>query len=171
MFCWHDFADWLNLNLLWFCIFAFIVVVALMVWAPLLRPRWLKFSVRGVGIVIGLLVVVPLAIIVVWASADPRPETTIVKSGTGLREARLWYEPGLLGRDSTEVKIKSSSCCGHYTAFWYYGPGFFNATKVRWIDESHLEIRYKAQPNHASECKSRIGDVAVVCVQTWPNNP
>jgi hypothetical protein len=86
----------------------------------------LRIASRILGAVlgIGLVIALPAILFAALAFDNPPAEVRVVKSPSG-EQAKLSYQAGFLGRDRTEVIVKTNNCCRHILAFWHAGPTFF----------------------------------------------
>jgi len=70
-------------------------------------------------------------------------------------------------RDSaaSEVTVKGAGFCTRYVAYRYFGDGddYAGAKSLEWVDDHHLTIRCVRDPSGVQECRSRVGDVEVLC--------
>ena len=150
----------------------YLTLVVFLLWAPKLRKRWHRIASR----VLGIAAAVPLAILgpafflgLLLASGDPPSVYRTVRSQNG-QEARVRYNGGFLGRDYTEVTLKSQCCCRHTRVFWHGGPSSLDDVQVEWVDNEHLHLSYHARPTDAMHCEQRVGEVTVVCTSLeWPH--
>jgi hypothetical protein len=140
-----------------------LVVIVLLIWAPGIKIRWLRISLRLVGGAAALFAVVLLSFPLMLIAGQPEPEYRTFISPTGSHAATLKYSAGFLGRDFSTVKVTKKGCCQHFTAYEYLGPSFADATVLSWDDESHLRIRYRFDPARYQQCESRVADVVVIC--------
>jgi hypothetical protein len=174
--CWPDIWEHVKRELPRLGVFAaaigYVALVVLLFWAPKLRKRWLRIASR----VLGVAAAVPLAFLgpafflgLLLASGNPPTATRIVYSQNG-QEARLSYDSGFLGRDYTEVALKTPSSCRHTAIFWHDGPSSLEDVQVDWIDNEHLQLKYHARPTDPVHCEQKVGQVAIVCTSLrWPN--
>jgi hypothetical protein len=141
----------------------FVLLAALLIWAPAIKWRWLRIVLRFVGAAMALcvLVLVVLAILFNWDL--PAAERRTVMSPNGSHMAMLTYRAGFLGRDSSRVEITKKGCCQHFTAYLYYGPSYLDGTSLIWLDDSHLEIGYRSDPDRRQYCENHVADVAIIC--------
>lgn len=119
---------------------------------------------RAVGVIVGGYILMAMAFGALLGSGNPKPEYRQIISPNGTHTATLKYAAGFLGRDFTSVEITNRGCCEHFRAYEYSGPGYFGDTKVKWLDDSHLEIVYFVDPARSQECETRVADVTVTCV-------
>jgi hypothetical protein len=161
--CWPDLWNtliefrWLAWPLL------FVLLAALLIWAPAIEWRWLRIALRFVGgaMAFCVVVVVFVAILINWGGAATERRKVISPNGSHI--AMLTYRAGFLGRDSSRVEITKKGCCQHFTAYLYYGPSYLDGTSLVWLDDTHLEIGYKSDPARRQYCENRAADVAVIC--------
>ena len=173
--CWPDIWELIKQEIPRFGFFASaiacVALVVLLLWAPKLRKRWLRIASR----VLGVAAAVPLAILVpafflglLLSSGDPPPVYRTVRSQNG-QEARVRYNGGFLGRDYTEVALKSPSCCRHTRVFSHAGPSSLEDVQIEWVDNEHLHLSYHARPADPVGCKGKVGEVTIVCTSLgWP---
>ena len=137
-------------------------VVILLLWAPALHKRWLRFTSRGLGALgLAILGVAMFPLLLIWG--DPDPQSGVVES-PGKNVARLSYQAGFLGRDSTVVTVKYAGCCQRSEVFWHFGSSGFADPTLEWLDDRHLRITYHTRPGDPQECKNDAGRVEVACV-------
>jgi hypothetical protein len=159
--CWPDL--WSRLR--WMAGPALVLaVIVLLVWAPAVKWRWLRIVLRVFGGMAALcaLVAVGLGMALNWG--NPKPQYRTVTSPNGSHDATLTYDAGFLGRDFSSVEITKKSCCQHFTAYEYDGPSDLKSTTMVWVDDSHLQIEYPADPDRYQHCESRVADVTVICI-------
>lgn len=172
MFCWYN---------LWkatqhYIPFAIACLPALLaglaIWAPRLQPRWLRYSVRAIGICIAIpaVLLVFLAALFVFGAAPAQYKT--VSSPTGMYQARQEYDAGFLGRDFSEVTIKKHDCCWRYRAFTLENPGSLGSIRLKWLGDHHLRISYLYMgPGYGSaKCYAKVDGIAVTCIPLAPNS-
>ena len=173
--CWPDVWEHIKRELpqAGFIVFAigYLVLVVLLLWAPRLRKRWHRIASR----LLGVAAVVPLAILgpalflgLLFASGNPPTVYRTVRSQNG-QEATVSYNAGFLGRDYTEVALKSPCCCRHTRFFWHGGPSSLDDVQVEWVDDEHLHLSYHARPTDAVHCEQKVENVTIVCTSLeWP---
>jgi hypothetical protein len=145
---------------------AYVGLIVLLLWAPRIRKLWLRILSRILGIVAAtpLVVAIPaLFLALMLALGDPPAKIRQVVSTDG-QIATLKYNAGFLGRDSTEIILKQSDCCHHAVVFRHHGPSSFEDTKIKWIDNSHLEITYHTRPDDQRQCVDHINKTQIVCI-------
>src|SRR6266480_3396309 len=86
----------------------------------------------------------------------------IVRSQNG-QEAKLSYSGGFLGRDYTEVTLKSPGCCRHVVIFLLAGSSWFDDVRIEWVDDHHLQLTYHARSSDQQHCEQRVGEINIVC--------
>ena len=162
--CWPEL--WSRLvGLRWMAWPALVIAVSvLLIWAPAIKWRWLRIILRVFGGTAALcvLVVVGLGMALNWENPKPRYRT--VTSPSGSHDATLTYEAGFLGRDFSSVEITKKGCCQHFTAYEYAGPSDLEGTTAVWVDDSHLQIEYRADPHRYQHCENRVADVTIICI-------
>ena len=174
--CWPDIwqraKDLLPLVALLASAIGYTALVVVLLWAPGLRKRWLLIGSRvlGVAAIIPITIVVPAVVFgLAVAMGGPPTETRIVRSQDG-QEAKLLYDAGFLGRDYTEVALKTTGCCRHTTVFWHGGPGSVDDVEIEWLDNHHLQLTYHARYGDSQHCERQVGDITVVCKSAgWLN--
>src|SRR5579875_1819921 len=136
--CWPDL--WREVIGLWrfYLLVLIFALIALMIWAPLIKWLWLRVILRVAGGAAGLFLLVVLGFVALIASKDPRPQYRRVASSTGLHQAILKYQSGWLAMDTTVVMVTSKGCCRHYPVFEYFGASDPSAVKLTWADDSDL---------------------------------
>ena len=152
-------------------VIVYIALVALLLWAPKLRKRWLRIASR----VLGVAAIIPGAVILpaflfglALASGNPATQIRTVISGDG-QEARVRYDAGFLGRDYTAVDLKLTGCCRHTTVFWHGGPSTLDDVKIEWLDNRHLSLTYHARSSDQQHCEQRVREITIVCKSLgWP---
>ncbi len=153
---------------------ALVAIVALLLWAPKLSQRWMRVTSRVIGgIGVGALVIVLPAILfgMMLANGNPPPEKRMVKATNG-DEATLIYQGGFLGRDFTEVTLKSNSCCRHIRVFSHSGPSEFDDPQLEWIGVNHLQVTYHARVSDPEYCAQQLGNISITCTKLiWPETP
>jgi predicted membrane protein len=151
---------------------AYLMIVALLLWAPKVRTRALRIASRifGVIVLLPLLFVVPVTFFgFLLASGNPPAQYRVVSSAHG-QEATLIYQAGFLGRDFTEVKVKRTECCQHVRVFSHSGPSGFDDPQIEWLDDRHLRVKYHTRVNDRQHCERMVGEIQVDCVgSSWPN--
>jgi hypothetical protein len=173
--CWPDVWERIRQDLPWAGFIAsalgYPALVVLLLWAPRLRKRWHRIASRVLGVVAALpLVTMGPALLfgILLASGNPPTVSRTVRSQNG-HEARVSYRAGFLGRDYTEVALKSSCCCRHTTVFWHGGPSSLDDVQVEWVDNEHLHLSYHARSTDAMHCEQKVGEVTIVCTSLgWP---
>ncbi len=140
-----------------------LIVIALLLLAPGVKWRWLRIVSRIAGALAALFVLVVAGFAVLLNSGNPRPQHRTLNSPTGLHQATLIYEGGLLGRDSTKVELTKKGCCEHFTAYRYDGPSELSGTTLLWLDDSHLQIQYRSDRNRYQLCETKVADVTIIC--------
>lgn len=150
---------------------AYIALVVFLLWAPKIRQRWVRITLRifGAAAIIPLIAFLPALLFgVLLASGNPPPQIQTIQSANG-QQARLRYQAGFLGRDNTEVSIRHSGCCRHTSVFWHAGPSDFDDPKIEWIDNHHLHITYHTRQGDPQHCEKQSGDISIVCTALpWP---
>jgi hypothetical protein len=139
-----------------------LVVIVLLLWAPAIRWRWLRILLRIVGGSAALFVLVG-ASIGLLLSGDPKPHYRTLDSPNALNRATLMYESGFLGRDFSSIELTKKGFCKHFTAYEYAGPSDLTVTTLIWLDDSHLQIEYHADPDRYRHCEARVGDIIITC--------
>ena len=151
---------------------AYIGLIAILLWAPKVRSRWLRNVSRALGVlgIIPAIIALPAILLgLALAAGNPPAQTRTVQSQDG-QQAVLSYEAGFLGRDYTEVRLKRLGSCRHTTVFWHAGPSWFDDMKVEWVDNRHLRLTYHARSGDPQHCEPQTGEVTVVCTASdWPN--
>lgn len=140
-----------------------LTIVALMLWAPGIKWLWLRVLIRTVGGLAGLFIFAVVGFGALLVSGGPKPQYRTVYSPAGLHQATLRYQAGFLGRDSTTVKVKNRSCCQHFTAYVYDGPSNITGTTMTWLDDSHLQIQFRTDPDRYQRCNPKVADVIIIC--------
>jgi hypothetical protein len=152
----------------------YVALVVLLLWAPKVRKRSLRLTSRIFGAAgIVLLALALLAVLLPFAliMGAPPTESRVAESSDG-QQAKLSYDAGFLGRDSTEVTLKHTGCCRHTQVFWHFGPSEFSDPKLEWIDNRHLRITYHTSPDDLQHCENQVRDIAIICTsKPWPDSP
>ena len=172
--CWPDLWNTMW-ALRWVAVPALLVALTiLMLWAPGIRRRWLRFSLRITGALITLFVVVvlgpPLFLGFLFSVGNPKAQYTTITSPSGLHRATLINQAGFLGRDFSRIQITKTGCCQHFTAYEYHGPSDLEATKFIWLDDWHLQIQYFVDKDRRQHCEAKVSDVTVACMPLPPQN-
>lgn len=167
--CWPDIWELIRQEIprlgLFALAIAYLALVVLLLWAPKLRKRWLRIASRVLGAAAAVLstIVLPALLFGLFlASGNPPPVYRTVRSPNG-QEARVRYNGGFLGRDYTEVALKSSNCCRHTTVFWHSGPSSLEDVQIEWVDNEHLHLTYHARPTDPVGCEGKVGEFTIVC--------
>jgi glucan phosphoethanolaminetransferase (alkaline phosphatase superfamily) len=106
--CWPDlWNEILRLRFLIGVLFALVLLI-FMLWAPRIKWRWLRISLRVVAGVAAILIVPVAGLALLFVATDAKPEYRTVNSPTGLHQATLMYHAGFLGRDfpKSESKVR-----------------------------------------------------------------
>jgi len=150
---------------------AYAALVALLLWAPRVRKRSAILACRIAAAVLTLPLAVATPVIgfgLLLASGDPPAQTRTAISPRG-NEATLRYQAGFLGRDYTEVLLKSRNGCRHVRVLSHAGPSWFDDPKIEWIDDHHLHLTYHARRDDPQRCERQVDDVVVNCsASPWP---
>jgi hypothetical protein len=144
-------------------------IIAILIWTPGVRWLWLRIVLRFLGAAAALFVVLVIGLGVLLNSGNPKPQRRTITSPNGSHDAILTYEAGFLGRDYSLVEIKRTGYCQHFIVYEYAGPSDLRSTVVSWLDESHLRIGYRADPNRPQHCHSRAADVTIICEPATPD--
>src|ERR1035438_1231168 len=141
---WEGLKDRFPLIVTISALIAYLLIVALLLWAPKVRTRALRIASRILGVIgiLPLLFVVPAMLFgFLLGSGNPPAQSRVVSSPHG-QQATLIYNAGFLGRDYTEVKLKRTECCQHVRVFWHSGPSWFDDPQMEWLDDRHLRVTY-----------------------------
>ena len=141
-----------------------LAVIVLLIWAPAVRWRWLRIVLRVMGGTAAFLMLLIVAVGIAFLD-NPKTQYRTVTSPNGSHEAILMYQAGFLGRDFSSVEIKKKDCCQYFTAYEYDGPSDLQSTNMAWLDDSHLQIEYRPDPDRYQHCETRVADVAITCTQ------
>ncbi len=161
--CWPDLWSRI-LGLRWMAEPALVLaVIVLLIWTPAVKWRWLRIVLRVFGGTAALFVLVTVGLGMALNSGNPKPQYRTVTSPNGSHDATLTYQAGFLGRDFSSVKITKKGCCQHFTAYEYAGPSDLTSTTVVWVDDSHLRIEFRADPDRYQHCESHVADVTIIC--------
>ena len=164
--CWPDLWE-ATLKLRWLAEpVAILLVIALMLWAPLIRWLWLRVLLRIIGGSAALFIIFIVGFAMLLNPGKSQYRTA--SSPDGSHQAVLMYEAGFLGRDFSSVKITKKGCCKHFTAYEYAGPSNITGTTVTWLDGSHLQIQFYADHDRYQRCETRIADITIDCVPLSP---
>jgi hypothetical protein len=144
-----------------------LVVIVLLLWAPAVGWRWLRIVLRMVGGAAAILVLVLVSI--GWLRSG-KPKYRTLDSPNGLNRATLEYESGFLGRDFSSVELTKNGFCKRFTAYEYDGPSDLTSTTLLWLDDSHLQIQYRADPNRYQHCETRVADIIIACTPLKAKN-
>lgn len=140
-----------------------LALLVLMLWAPRVKRRWLKTLLRtGGGLAASFLVAI-FGLGVLFSAGDPRPQYRSTDSPSGLHRATLMCQAGFLGRDVSEVKITTKNSCKRLIAYGYDGPSDLTSTQVTWLDDFHLQIKYRLDRDRYQHCEAQVADVSVAC--------
>jgi hypothetical protein len=149
----------------------YVALVVLLLWAPRVQKGSLRIASRILGAVLGIGFVVALPAILFGAALafdNPPAKVRVVQSPSG-EQAKLSYKAGFLGRDRTEVIVKTNNCCRHILAFWHAGPTFFDDIKVEWVNDHHLHLTYHVRPDDPQHCERQVGGIELSCTSIpWP---
>jgi hypothetical protein len=171
MFCWYGIWSAIQ-HYFGFAIACLLLTLAgLAIWAPRLQPRWLRYTVRAIGICVAIpaSLLVLLGAFVVFGATPAQYK--IVSSPADTYQARQEYDAGFLGRDFSEVTIKKHGCCWRYRAFALRNPSSLGNIHLKWLDDHHLQISYiYFGPGYGSAtCRSSVDGVKVTCIALPPN--
>jgi hypothetical protein len=142
---------------------SFLVVTALMLWAPAIRWRWLRILLRCVGGAAAFYVLLIVSFGMFLNSGVPKPQYRTLKSPNGLHQATLMYSAGFLGRDFSSVTLTNSACCKHFTVYEYEGPSDLTGTAIVWLDDSHFQIQYHTDHDRYQHCETWVSDIIIIC--------
>ncbi len=152
---------------------AYLAIVVFLLWAPRVRDRSARIVCRVAGglLALPLAVVAPLAGFgILLGSGDPPAQTRTVASPRR-QEATLEYQAGFLGRDHTEVILKSRNDCRHTRVLSHAGPSSFDDPQIEWLDNEHLQLTYHTRPDDLQQCVKQVDNVSVTCVAIpWPSS-
>ena len=161
--CWPDLWSRI-LGLRWMAWPALVfAVIALLIWAPAVRWRWLRIMLRLIDGAAAFCVLAILSLGLMLNLGNPKLQYRTVASPNGSHDAELTYQAGFLGRDFSIVEITKKGCCQHFRAYTYAGPSDLDSTTVIWVDDSHLRIKYTLDPDRNQHCESHVTDVTVIC--------
>jgi hypothetical protein len=146
-----------------------VAVIALLIWAPIIKWRWVRIVFRVLGGTAALYVLVIVGIGMALNTGS-HPQYRTVTSPNGLHQATLMYQGGFLGRDISIVEITRKGCCRHLTAYEYEGPADLQGTTLVWLDDSHLRIEYHSDSDRYQRCEARVGDITIICTPTAAEN-
>ncbi len=177
MLCWPDVWDQIkNFGPMmsgFVLLLGYAVLVALLLWAPMLRKRWLRMTSRLLGVagLVPLVVAIVAILLGIALNAGNPPAKIRVTRSTDGQEAKLTYRAGFLGRDHTDVTLKRNGCCRHTTVFSHSGPSWFDDPKVEWLGNHHLYITYHSRPDDPQQCDGKAGEITITCVSSpWPDS-
>jgi hypothetical protein len=103
---------------------------------------------------------------------DPPEQSRVFPSHDGHHEAKLNYHAGFLGRDYTEVTLKSADSCRHTRIFWHAGPSELRDPHIQWLDAQRLSITYHTRPDDPWHCEKKVAGITVACMSLpWPDTP
>jgi hypothetical protein len=149
---------------------AVLAIVVLLLWAPGVKRRWLQIVLRVVGGTAVACILIVVAIGVAFNSGSPETQSRTVSSPSGSHHATLTYDVGFLGRDFSVVTVTKNGCCQHFAAYEYAGPSNLQSTTMLWLDETHLQIEYRADPHRYQRCSGWVADVTITCVPFTAGN-
>lgn len=161
--CWPDIWNRLVYDRWLIVPFLFIAVIVLMLWAPKVKWLWIRVILRIVGGVASVFVVFLVGFAALLTSSAPKSQYRTVISPNGVHKAILMYQAGFLGRDVSVVSITTRNHCQHFWVYQYEGPSDLSSTSMKWIDDSHLAVRYYYDPNRYQRCRTHVADVTVTC--------
>jgi hypothetical protein len=164
---------WREVLGLWrfYILVAFFAVIALMLWAPRIWWFWARVILRIVGGAVGVVALLVVGVVANLAAHDPKPEYRTVTSPSGVHRAILKYQSVWLAMGYTQVRITLKCSCRHFNVFEYGGASDITATKMTWLDDSHLRITYYADPREFQRCISHAAGVTITGVPfAWPSN-
>ncbi len=125
--------------------------------------RWLRSPLRAAAISGATLTTLAL-VLVISGEYSCTARAPVAHSPDGKHVAILtWSLQGALGMDLASVNVRHS-----YSPFAenvYSGPGDSGGTdpQIRWIDNTHLLIRYHDYAGYEQTCTSRVFNVDVIC--------
>jgi len=140
-----------------------LAIIVVLIWAPGIKRRWLQIVLRVLGGAAVACILVVVAIGVALSSGGPKTQYRTVTSPSGSHHATLTYDAGFLGRDFSVVTVTKNGGCQQFTAYEYEGPSDLQSTTMLWLDETHLRVEYRADPDRYQQCKSRVADVTITC--------
>ncbi len=161
--------------LLAFCggLSVYVAIVVFLLWAPRVRNRSARIVCRVAGGILALPLTLAAPVVGFGAlliSGSPPAQTRTVASPLR-QEATLKYQAGFLGRDHTEVILKSRNDCGHTRVLSHAGPSSFDDLQIEWLDNEHLQLTYHTRPDDLQRCEKQVDDVSIKCVATpWPSS-
>ena len=169
--CWPDIwsAIW---EFRWRAFVYFPVILAgLAIWAPRLRRRWLRYTVRALGICMAIPAVSLALMALVFETTALPPQYKTAASPNGVYQARLEYDAGFLGRDYSEVTVSKYGCCRHLPALNLQGPSSMDSIQMKWPDDHHLRIFYVYMGSGygSATCHPNVDGVKVTCIPLPPN--
>jgi hypothetical protein len=138
-------------------------IIVVLIWAPGVKLRWLQIVLRVLGGAAVACILLVAAIGIALISGGPKTQYCTVTSPSGSHHATLTYDAGFLGRDFSGVTVTKNGCRQQFTAYEYEGPSDLRSTTMLWLDETHLRIEYRADPDRYQKCKSRVADVTITC--------
>lgn len=139
-----------------------LVFIVLLIWAPAVRWGWLRIALRVLG---GTAALCVLAVVGIGTAlnGNTKPQYRTVYSPNGSHRATLMYEAGFLGRDISSIEITKRGSCQRFTAYQHDGPADLQGETMVWLDESHLQIKYRSDPGRHQRCQTRVADVTITC--------
>jgi hypothetical protein len=156
-------------------LFVLSACVGVFVLAKRIGRKWLRWPLRGTAIVGATLTLFVLALFIFGEYACTA-RVPVAYSPDGKHAAILtWGLQGALGMDIANVAVRY-----RYNPFAknvYSGPGISPIPhssdidpQIRWIDNTHLLIRYHDYPEYDQTCASGAFDVEVICEHSpWPS--
>jgi hypothetical protein len=104
-------------------------------------------------------------------NGNSKPQYRTVYSPNRSHQATQMYQAGFLGRDFSSIEITKKGCCQHFTAYQYDGPADLQSATMVWLNESHLQIKYRSDSRRYQRCETRVADVTITCIRlTWGEN-
>lgn len=172
--CWPQIWD-VFVHIRWDLIALIVAVPGLMLyllWAPGVRRKWMKNTFRFIGgLIAGCLLVASPAVLlgVLFAAGNPPSQYRSFSSPDGRYTARLEYDAGFLGRDYSEVTVKTRDCCRRIRVFSYDGPSDMTTMHLKWLSDTRLQVTYNGDTDRYQTCTEHSGSLTVACVRMpWP---
>jgi hypothetical protein len=163
----------------WYLALAVFVAGLIFCVRKLIKDRWVRDLVATITLIVtGTLVLLAFAITAACTKRAP-----LMYSPDQRHIALLNYAfQGALGDDYANVDVRSRWSLFPRNAYrglgyWDFKNGKPLYPEVRWLDNTHLSIRFwddrtgKEGRGAPATCVSRVGDIQVVCEHLWPPLP
>jgi hypothetical protein len=149
----------------------FVALLALVL-ARDIKPHWIRISVRTVASLVAIPAgLVVLLLCIAQSGCVKRSSPIYSPDGNHVALVRV-YQGGALSDDYARVSVRwawTPIATEVYSGFGQWSSRFSISPEVRWLDASHLLIRY-SEPRHDEagrpHCEDNFGSVQIVCENT-----